>query len=123
MRRDLLAVSVIGIVLFAFAAPCLAAYGAFALDDEGRKYGYSWNKESEREAGEAALKACGTEKCKVVFRTGPKECGAVAVATDSKMWGGARRNKQQQAAEFAAMQNCRQRTSGQCKVRASACNR
>ena len=41
---------------------------------------------------------------------------------DGKIWGGARRPKRA-AAEAAAMNDCQKRTAGQCKVRASECNK
>ena len=104
------------------AAPALADYGAFALDEGAHKYGYSWNKASERAADDAALKGCATDKCKVVFHTGPRQCGAVAMAADNKVWGGAQRDRRE-AAELAAIENCQKRTSGQCKIRAAECNR
>jgi hypothetical protein len=118
----LLAAFIVAPVALAQAAPALAAYGAFALDGDAQKYGYSWNKETAKEADEAALKGCATDKCKVVFRTGPKECGAIALGPDGKAWGGARRDTKD-AAELAAMKNCQEHTSGQCKVRASECNK
>jgi hypothetical protein len=121
-RNSLLAAISIAALTTAGAAPALAAYGAFAYDDVAHKYGYSWNEDSERAAGDAALKGCGTDKCKVVFRTGPKECGAIAMTPDGKVWGGARRDKRD-AAELAAIENCQQRTKDQCKMKASECNR
>jgi len=73
-------------------------------------------------ADEAALKGCASEQCKIVFRTGPKECGAIAMNDDGKIWGGAKRPTRD-AAELAAMNNCQKRTGGQCKVRANECNK
>jgi hypothetical protein len=104
------------------AAPALAAYGAFAYDDDAHKYGYSWNEQTAAGADQAALKGCGTDKCKVVFRTGPKECGAIAFGDEGKVWGGAKRDKRD-AAELAALENCQKRFTGQCKIKASECNR
>lgn len=102
--------------------PALAAYGAFAYDDDAHKYGYSWNEETAAGADQAALKGCGTDKCKVVFRTGSKECGAIAFGNDGKVWGGAKRDRRD-AAELAALENCQKRFTGQCKIKASECNR
>jgi Domain of unknown function (DUF4189) len=103
-------------------APALAAYGAFAYDDDAHKYGYSWNEQTTAAADQAALKGCGTDKCKVVFRTGPKECGAIAFGDEGKVWGGAKRDTRA-AAELAALENCQKRFTGQCKIKASECNR
>lgn len=122
LRKPLLAALIAGPVLLAQASAAFAAYGAFALDEDAHKYGYSWNRESAKEADDAALKGCATDKCKVVFRTGPKQCGAIALSADAKVWGGARRSARD-AAELAAMKNCQEHISGQCKVRASECNK
>lgn len=98
------------------------AFGAFAHDESSGRYGYSWNERDQPNADYAALKGCGADACKVLFRTGPQECGAIAMSDDGKVWGGAKRPKRD-AAEFAAMNNCQKRTGDQCKVRASECNR
>ena len=104
------------------ARPAVAGYGAFAHDDTTGKYGFSWNEESAKRAEDAALKGCASDKCKIVFRTGPRECGAIALTENGKVWGGAKRPKRD-AAELAAMENCQKRTKGQCKVRGAECNR
>src|SRR3979409_1701503 len=122
MMRNLTISLVLNVALAANTSVAFAAYGAFAYDDEGHKYGYSWNQDTERRADEAAIKGCKTDKCKVVFRTGPKEGGAIALTPDNKVWGGAKRDTRP-AAELAAIENCQKRTSSQCKVQASECNR
>jgi len=104
------------------ARPALAAYGAFAYDEGAHKYGYSYNEATQKAADAAALKGCASGGCKVVFRTGPQQCGAIATGEEGKVWGGARR-EQRAAAELAAMSDCQKRTSGQCKIKASECNR
>lgn len=109
-------------ILALTAAPALAAYGAFAYDDEAHKYGYSWNQDTAAGADQAALRGCGTDKCKIVFRTGPQECGAIAFGDEGKVWGGAKRDNKP-AAELAALDNCQKRFTGQCTVKASECNR
>ena len=103
-------------------APAFAEYGAFGHDETTGKYGYSWNEKTQQLADESALKGCASEQCKIVFRTGPKECGAIAMNDDGKIWGGAKRPTRD-AAELAAMNNCQKRTGGQCKVRANECNK
>ncbi len=110
------------IAVMAGARPALAAYGAFAYDEGAHKYGYSHNEATQKAADDLALKGCASGGCKIVFRTGPQQCGAIATGEDGKVWGGARRD-QQAAAELAAMQDCQKRASGQCKIRASDCNR
>jgi hypothetical protein len=110
------------IAVLASARPALAAYGAFAYDEGAHKLGYSYNEQSQKAADAAALKGCASGDCKIVFRTGPRQCGAIATGDEGKVWGGARRDKKD-AAELAAMQDCQKRFSGQCKVKASECNR
>jgi hypothetical protein len=100
----------------------LAEYGAFAYEESAAKYGFSWNEVDQARADAAALKGCVVDNCKIVFRTGPKECGAIAMSANGKVWGGAKRG-QRAAAELAAIENCQNRTSGQCKVRGAECNR
>lgn len=97
-------------------------YGAVAHDDSTGRYGLSWNQESTSQADEAALKGCESDKCKIVFRTKPRQCGAIATNEDGKIWGGATRPKRD-AAERAAVENCEKRTSSQCKLRGAQCNR
>ena len=104
------------------AAPAQAEYGAFALEQATGKYGMSWNEANQKQAEDAAIKSCDAKDCKVVFRVGPKKCGAIALTDDGKIWGGADRPTKA-AAELAAMQNCQKRTKLQCKVRGSECNR
>jgi hypothetical protein len=109
------------IAVAASARPAFAAYGAFAYDEGAGKYGYSYNEKNQGQADAAALKGCNSGGCKIVFRTGPQQCGAIAATENGKVWGGARRD-QRPAAELAAMQDCQKRTQGQCKVKASECN-
>jgi hypothetical protein len=115
------AVAVVGFLL-ADIGPALAGSGAFARDETTGKYGFSWNETSPKAAEEAALKGCASPQCKIVFRTGSHECGAIAMTENGKVWGGAKRPRRE-AAELAALQNCQKRTSGQCKVRGAECNR
>lgn len=110
------------IAVVASARPALAAYGAFAYDEGAHKFGYSYNEATQKAADDAALKGCSSGGCKIVFRTGPQQCGAIATGDEGKVWGGARRDKRD-AAELAAMQDCQKRFSGQCKIKASECNR
>jgi hypothetical protein len=107
--------------VMAGARPALAAYGAFAYDEGAHKFGYSHDEATQKAADAAALKGCASPGCKIVFHTGPQQCGAIATGEDGKVWGGAYRD-QRPAAELAAMQDCQKRTSGQCKVKASECN-
>ena len=108
-------------LLILSATPALAAYGAFAHDEATGRYGFSWNQETQHHADEVAIKGCNSPGCKVVFRTGPRECGAIALSANGKAWGGAKRQKRD-VAELAAMENCQKHTHGQCRVKGSECN-
>jgi len=122
MRRARI-ISIAGLALLAAlaATPAWAGYGALAHDDESGKYGLSSNEESQGKADDVAMKICG-EKCKIVFRTVAKQCGAIANTEGSNAWG-AGKGPQKAAAELDAMTNCQKRTKSQCKIREWACNR
>ena len=123
MRRITLgAVAISAFAAIAATTPALAEYGAFARDQATGKYGFSWNEANQRQADDAAIKACNTTGCKVEFRVAPKKCGAVAMTDDGKIWGGADRPTRS-AAELAAIQNCQKRTKVQCAVKGAECNR
>jgi hypothetical protein len=102
--------------------PGAPAYAAVALDDETAKYGFAWNQDTQKRAYEAALQACASEACKVVFPVPPHRCGALATGEAGNAWGGsvdaARDN-----AKLRALENCQKRTSGKCVLRGSLCNR
>ena len=97
-------------------------YGAFAHDDTSGRYGASWNQVSQARADEAALKGCASESCKIVFRIAARQCGAIAMTENGKIWGGATRSDRN-AAERAAVENCEKRTSASCRLRSVQCNR
>jgi hypothetical protein len=99
-----------------------AEFGAFAYDAGTGKYGFSWNELDQRAADAAALKGCAVDSCKVVFRTTAKQCGAIAITENGKIWGGADRDTRD-AAKLAALENCQKRTKEQCIIRANECNR
>jgi hypothetical protein len=122
MHRIISAAAVIAGCVLLTTAPAFAGDGAFAHDETAGKYGFSWNEASPKAAEDAALKGCASPGCKVVFRTGPRECGAIAMTENGKVWGGAKRDRRE-AAELASIENCQKRTGGQCKVRGAECNR
>ena len=107
------------IAVMAGARPALAAYGAFAYDEGARKYGYSHDEASQKRADDLALKGCASSACKVIFRMGPGQCGAIAMSEKDKAWGASYRDRRE-AAELAAMNDCQKHTSGQRLRRASA---
>ena len=121
MRRlPIIAASVAAVLLM--TAPAFAGYGALAHDDDSGKYGLSSNEETQSKADDVAMKECGSDKCKIVFRTRPKQCGAIAVAEQGNAWGAAYRPARD-AAALAAMNDCQKRTKVQCKVHSAECNR
>jgi hypothetical protein len=123
MRRSTtIALGIAAFLAGAAAQPAFAGYGALAFDEAAKKFGMSSNEESARKAEEIAMKICGTDKCKVVFRTVAKECGAIALGETGNAWGGGK-HPDRARAELAAMQNCQKHTKGQCKVRSAECNR
>jgi|SRR5271168_2581722 len=104
------------------AGPAFAEFGAFAYEEATGKYGFSWNEADQHHADGAALKGCASDNCKIVFRVGPKHCGAIAMTENGKIWGGADRDGRD-AAKLAALENCQKRTKEQCVVRGNECNR
>ena len=124
MRRAMLTAAGFAAAVFmlANAPPAFAEYGAFARDEATGKYGFSWNEANQKQAEDAAIKKCNTTDCKVVFRVSPKQCGAIALTDDGKIWGGSTRPTKA-AAELAAIQGCQKRTKVQCSVKGSECNK
>jgi len=120
----LAAVGLALLLTFTAAMPAFAGYGAFALDTNAHKFGYSANQPDQQHADQLALKNCKSTNCKVAFPVGPRLCGALATSEkrDSTAWGGAAKPTKE-AAALAAINDCQKHTSGQCKVRASGCNR
>jgi len=123
-RTTMLAVFFSALLATGTAAPALAGYGALARDDATGKYGLSSDKATQTQADETAMKDCVESSCKIIFRTRPKQCGAIATSEKrgSTAWGGAVKQTRD-AASLAALTDCQKRTAGQCKVRASGCNR
>ena len=121
-RRTIFALGFAVLLAGAAAPPAWAGHGALAHDDASGKYGLSANEESQSKADDVALKICGGDKCKIVFRTAARECGAIATAEAGNAWGAGKR-PQRAAAELDAVQNCQKRTKGQCKLRGAECNR
>src|SRR5436309_15961501 len=69
-----------------------------------------------------SMRGCGSRDCKVVFRVGPRQCAAIALTEDGKVWAGSTRPTKGPA-ELAAVQGCQKRTLVQCRLRDAACNR
>ena len=122
MRRAMITAGFSTLLLILAAAPAFAAFGALAYDEAAGKHGFSWNEENQGKADDVAMKICGSDKCKIIFRTAARECGALAQAETGNGWGGAKR-PQRAAAELAAKTDCEKHTKGQCKIKEAACNR
>jgi hypothetical protein len=124
MRGATLSAAGFAAALFVLAssAPAFAGYGALAFDESSRKYGLSSNEDTQGKADDVAMKECGSDKCKIVFRTVARQCGAIAMADTGTGWGGAKRTNRA-AVELAAIQDCQKHTKGQCKVKSAECNR
>ena len=97
------------------------AYAAVAFDDQTAKYGFAWNEDTQQRADEAALQACNSQACKVVFPVPPHRCGALATAEKGNAWGGSV-SASRDNAQLRALENCQKRTSGKCILRGSECN-
>ena len=124
MQRAMVLAGFSMLLMMLAAAPSFAGYGALAYDQDAKKYGLSSDEESQGKADDVASKECGGDKCKIIFRTGPRECGAIATEPPESgtAWGGGK-GRQRPAAELEAMTNCQKHTKGQCKVRTWACNK
>jgi hypothetical protein len=123
MRRStLIAFGVVALLANTAAPPAFAGYGALAHDDATGKYGLSSNEETQAKAEDVAMKVCGSDKCKIVFRTSRRECGAFATPESGPIWG-AGKGSPRSRAELDAVQNCQKRTKEQCKVRGAECNK
>jgi hypothetical protein len=124
MRKPLLLLATVLLVSLASGGVARAEYGAIAYDQGSGRYGFAWNKGTQRQATDTAMKDCGSDKCKLIPVPGGK-CGALATSADEKesnAWGVSIRERKPDA-ELAAIQNCQKRTSGQCKIKGSECNR
>jgi hypothetical protein len=108
----------------AIPGPAFAGYGAFALDENAHKFGYSLNQPGQQLADQLALTNCKSANCQIVFPVGPRQCGALATSEEqgSTAWGGAIAPTRD-AAGLAATNDCQKHTSDQCKVQANGCNR
>lgn len=123
MRRStMIALGIAAFLMSTTAGTAFAGYGALAYDDSSGKYGLSSNEETKGKAEDVAKKICGGDKCKIIFQTASKECGAIATGEAGNAWGGGK-HPQRASAELAAMKNCQKHTKGQCKVRGAECNR
>jgi opacity protein-like surface antigen len=126
MNRLMIVAAAVAAAALALAAPApaFAGYGALAHDQASGKFGLSWDKPTQREADDAAMKDCAETSCKIVFRSTAHQCGAIATALKegSTAWGAGLKNSRADA-ELAAVTGCQKRTEGQCKLRASGCNR
>jgi hypothetical protein len=96
-------------------------YGAIAWDKETGRSGSSRNRDTPDQAAEMALRECGASGCKVITRTPPAICAALATTENGKYAGGASR-RDRDAARLAALANCQKENAGNCIVRLTDCN-
>jgi hypothetical protein len=101
--------------------PNTGRFGAFAHDDNSGKYGLSWNEIDQTAAEYRALGDCNSPGCAIVFRVAPRQCGAIALTDDGKVWAGATRPTKADA-ELVAFEGCQKRTMLQCRIRGAECN-
>jgi hypothetical protein len=110
-------------LLLPAAPPAYAQFGAIAYDGKTGRYGASANKPTPKRAITAALGDCGASGCRIVGRVGPKRCGAVAAAADSRKGFGAAVRPALDQARFAALADCNKAKAGECVVKFSFCNK
>jgi Domain of unknown function (DUF4189) len=123
MRHTPLIVVVISALAMGLAGgSAFAEYGAVAYDTASGKPGFGWNNRTQLSADTKAVRQCASAGCKVVFRVGPRRCGALATSENGKVWGAAARATRD-AAALGALQNCQKRASGKCVVQGAGCNR
>jgi len=106
--------------LFA-AVPAHAQYGALAYDPDSRVWGRSYNQPSPRDADGVALSYCRSPGCRVVARTGPGQCGAIAAPSYGNGFRWATRPSRG-AAEYAAVAGCQEQQGQYCHVVFAVCN-
>jgi len=122
-RATLVAAGLSALVLTQLTAmPAFAQYGAIAWDKKTGKYGASWNQDTPKRAEEVALGECGATSCKVIIRTRPAMCAALATNEGGKYAGGASR-RDRDAARLAALTNCKKGKAGECTIRVTDCNK
>jgi hypothetical protein len=121
-RATIIAAGFVALLVSVAAAPAFAGYGAVAFDEKAAKYGFGWNEDTQKRADEAALQACNSEGCKVVFPVPPRRCAALATGEKGNAWGG-HVDATRDAAKLRALENCQKHTTGKCVLRGSDCNR
>jgi len=102
-------------------SPALSQYGAIAWDEGTGKRGWSLNQDTPERAAEVALGACGVAGCKVIVRTGPAMCSALATTENGKYIGAASRADRVDA-RLAALANCQKGNAGECAIQLTTCN-
>ena len=123
MRNAVLLCAAVAQATILFAnVPAVAGYGAVAYDQEKRKQGVAWNENTQQRANEVALRACGSDSCKVRFGVPPGRCAALATPENGPAWGGSVR-KTVDDAKLAALKNCQKHAKSKCAMRESGCTK
>jgi len=102
--------------------PAPGYYGAIAWDPGNGRRGWSWDRQTQSRADEVALSECGATGCKIIMRTGRKECASLATTETGKYVGAASR-RDREAARLAALKDCEKGKAGECIVRVTDCNK
>lgn len=124
MIRSLRGLAPIGAALFLGAAPALAEsgeWGALAISERSTAYGFSYDYETQEAATARALEECAknARDCRV-HTTFRNTCLVVAGSVDGPFgwaWGGREDTREQRAVD-----QCRQRGAGNCKVVQRICS-
>ena len=120
-RVTLLAAALAGLAILFAATPVRAQYGALAYDPDTRLWGRATDMPSPREAEATALGYCRSGGCRVVARTGPRECSAIAAANDGTRSHWSTRPGRGEV-EAAAVERCQDEAREPCHLVVVQCN-
>ena len=120
-RVTLLAAASAGLAVIVAAMPVRAQYGALAYDPNTRLWGRATNVPSPRDAEATALSYCRSGNCRIVTRTGPGQCGAIAAANDGSQSHYSTRPGRAEV-EAAAVERCQYEARQPCHLVVVQCN-
>jgi hypothetical protein len=121
-RATLIAAASAGFAIMLTAMPVLAQYGALAYDPDTRLWGRATDSPSPRDAEAAALAYCRSGGCRVVTRTGPGQCSAIAAANSGARSHWSTRPRRAEV-EAAAVERCQYEAREPCHLVVVQCNR
>jgi hypothetical protein len=111
-----------GLAMMLAAIPARAQYGALAYDPDTRLWGRATDTSSPRDAEATALAYCRSGGCRVVTRTGPGQCSAIAAANDGTRSHWSTRPGRAEV-EAAAVERCQYEARQPCHLVVVQCNR